>query len=578
MRKAITKGIAGLVGLSMLGLLFSTFVEADTIQMQDDFESYTDELILADTNCYTFANFPNAGSDDGTCNSSNWENDTGSIVADIDSGGNNWMRTVGDGDGLWRPNTQQTAQEMSITWRYKAASANNATDVWARYQTQYWLYAIQFDRSDNCIIAKRKIPTNTSASNEWGGVAAGFGAAIANKGVYYTLKVDADSPAYADSRCGVDGRTWAQSGFSSTVHDATLNGGTVYSYELTITTIAPTAPTCGKSFSCVQIQLFRDGVLAISWTDGNDGYNYLRTRTAQQDCDAGWFTTVTGYTADWCSPIYAAGKSGFRNDTSQVAWFDDVVMTEVTAGDPFDTTAPTPNPATFSSAPNNASASSVTMTATAGSDSTTPIEYFFNTSVCDSNQGTGDTASAWQQSNSYTDSGLQPNKCYGYTIQMRDSVTPTPNTGTASSRNTTYTSANTPNAPTVTAVTDTTITFTNGENSNPSSNPTTNFAVQVVNTTDSTWNNQYVDASGNPSATAVWRSDSAWDGTAINGLDPNTTYGIKAKARNNDSDETSFGGTTTQLTESSPPAPSVTGKGAINGGTVRLNSANLRIN
>jgi hypothetical protein len=95
--------------------------------------------------------------------------------------------TVGEGSGLWRINTTATAADPTVEWDFKAASANNATDVWLNYQTQYWLYVVQFDRSDNCIVAKRKIPTNTAASAEWGGVGVGHSVEIANKGIYYTV-------------------------------------------------------------------------------------------------------------------------------------------------------------------------------------------------------------------------------------------------------------------------------------------------------------------------------------------------------------------------------------------------------
>jgi hypothetical protein len=39
---------------------------------------------------------------------------------------------------------------------------------------------------------------------------------------------------------------------------------------------------------------------------------------------------------------------------------------------------------------------------------------------------------------------------------------------------------------------------------------------------------------------AVGLTDAQWDGLSINGLNNSTTYGWKVKARNEDSDETSF--------------------------------------
>ncbi len=313
-----------------LSFFFSTTSWGDSIVFLEDFESYNDETTLADTNCYTLIAFPGTGSgDDGNCTSDNWETDTGSIKADIDNGGNNWGRTVGDGGGLWRINTQQVATEAEITFDYKADQANNATDVWLRYQTQYWLYVIQFDREDNCIVAKRKVPTNTDASNEWGGdIIGGRGAEIANKGVYYVLRVDTG---FAGSSCNQDGRTWASQGLDNIVHDATLDAGTVYTFKATIETIPASTGSCGVAIDCAQLKLYRDDVLVLSWTDENDGWNSSKTTTVQADCDADYFTIVTGYQAAWCEPIYAAGKSGIRNDATQTVWIDDFSMVELGA-------------------------------------------------------------------------------------------------------------------------------------------------------------------------------------------------------------------------------------------------------
>jgi rhamnogalacturonan endolyase len=87
---------------------------------------------------------------------------------------------------------------------------------------------------------------------------------------------------------------------------------------------------------------------------------------------------------------------------------------------------PTPNPATFSSAP-RADGTAISMTATTGTDSHAVWYYFANT-----NFPGGSHDSGWQTSPSYTDSGLDEHTQYTYTVQMRDSAT-TPNVGTASS-------------------------------------------------------------------------------------------------------------------------------------------------
>ncbi len=91
-----------------------------------------------------------------------------------------------------------------------------------------------------------------------------------------------------------------------------------------------------------------------------------------------------------------------------------------------DTNAPVPNPATFSTPPEIYGSGALTMTATTGSGGGATVEYYFNETTGNS----GATASGWQSSPTYIDTGLAHNVSYTYTVQMRDSV---PNTGTASS-------------------------------------------------------------------------------------------------------------------------------------------------
>ena len=130
-----------------------------------------------------------------------------------------------------------------------------------------------------------------------------------------------------------------------------------------------------------------------------------------------------------------------------------------------DTSPPTPNPMTFATTPTNDSPTQISATSTTGSDATTPINYFFtlNNTNCGADAGTGGNSSSWQSGVAYSDSGLQPNKCYGYTITARDSVSPTPNTGSTSTASSTYSSANTPGTPILSGATASTLNLTNAE-------------------------------------------------------------------------------------------------------------------
>ena len=92
-----------------------------------------------------------------------------------------------------------------------------------------------------------------------------------------------------------------------------------------------------------------------------------------------------------------------------------------------DTTAPTPNPATFATTPYATGTDAIAMVATTGTDASGPVEYYFD----ETSGNPGATDSGWQTSPSYTDDGLTAGTQYTYTVQMRDSAA-TPNVGTAS--------------------------------------------------------------------------------------------------------------------------------------------------
>jgi hypothetical protein len=80
------------------------------------------------------------------------------------------------------------------------------------------------------------------------------------------------------------------------------------------------------------------------------------------------------------------------------------------------------------------------MTATTGSDATGPVQYFFD----ETSGNPGGTDSGWVTNPVYNDTGLSASTQYTYTVQMRDSVSPTPNVGTASSPASATTPASTP--------------------------------------------------------------------------------------------------------------------------------------
>ncbi len=81
-----------------------------------------------------------------------------------------------------------------------------------------------------------------------------------------------------------------------------------------------------------------------------------------------------------------------------------------------ETDPPTPDPATFSSAPAALSDTEITMTATTGTDATGPVEYYF----AETSGNPGGNDSGWVTNPVYNDTDLSQNTRYTYTVQMRD--------------------------------------------------------------------------------------------------------------------------------------------------------------
>ena len=198
--------------------------------------------------------------------------------------------------------------DAEFTWQYRSAAfgdgvyptnGGDAVDLWLRYQTQYNLYALQFDRNDGRIYVKRKIPYNPGTSNH---------------GNYYEIPLDATSPGY---RPGKRYTAWNELGLAPLLHDSY----TVYTFRATAISVA----------NGVQFRLWRDGVLVFSAIDdGASGIRYptsTTTATQQQDLASGLYndSSVPGWQPEWGRPIRTAGSTGFRADNVQ-AWFDNFTV------------------------------------------------------------------------------------------------------------------------------------------------------------------------------------------------------------------------------------------------------------
>jgi hypothetical protein len=155
----------------------------------------------------------------------------------------------------------------------------------------------------------------------------------------------------------------------------------------------------------------------------------------------------------------------------------------------------------------------------------------------------------------YFDQSLSPNVSYTRHVHSYDGS----NDSDASTQVSAYTLANTPDAPTLSNATTSSIKFVVNPNGNP---PATEFA--VFSSVDS----KYVQADGTLGASPVWQTYTNWggaSGTTITGLGPNIVNNIVVKARNGNNTETAFSATSSLDTlANTPSAPTLSNVGAIN--------------
>ncbi len=157
-----------------------------------------------------------------------------------------------------------------------------------------------------------------------------------------------------------------------------------------------------------------DGSIAMTASVATDisGVQYYFTCTAGGGNDSGWQDSRTyedtGLTPEtqYTYTVTARDKSANHNAT---AASDPASATT----DSPDLTVPTPNTMTWNTVPNARSSSVISMTATTASDSS-GVEYFFDCITA------GGHDSGWQDSASYTDTGLTPERLYSYTVTARD--------------------------------------------------------------------------------------------------------------------------------------------------------------
>lgn len=293
-----------------------TFTNAATL-FRDAFDCTAG--LITSTQYYNFASFPAGGTSKTDNPSKSWEMGTGFAVAT-----NEWLhfgtpRQVGKPEYVRFNSRRFDFGNVDIFWKYRSGpyggpdgyptnDASYAVDLWVRYQTQYNLYVIQFDRMDSRIYVKRKVP------------AAGWGGPndyLANEGVYYYIPMDSERPPGAAEYFS----TWERLGLTNLLHDT----NTVYDFQ---------ARVVNKTTNSVQIKLWRNGRLVGSWTDANNGLEPegSQTRTFADHLALGYYNSMTNWQEEWGHPITLPGATGFRADDIKV-WIDDFRVSTLLTND-----------------------------------------------------------------------------------------------------------------------------------------------------------------------------------------------------------------------------------------------------
>jgi predicted MPP superfamily phosphohydrolase len=151
---------------------------------------------------------------------------------------------------------------------------------------------------------------------------------------------------------------------------------------------------------------------ATTATDANTVQYFFHNLTVSGH-DSGWIDSTTwadtglNQSTTYSYQVKARDNSSTHNETAY-----STVESATTLADP-DHDAPAPNPMTWALEPNATGPRSIAMTATTASDPAGVRYYFINVTI-------PSHVSGWQDSATWTDTGLTPNRTYFYQIKARD--------------------------------------------------------------------------------------------------------------------------------------------------------------
>jgi hypothetical protein len=292
-----------------------------------------------------------------------------------------------------------------------------------------------------------------------------------------------------------------------------------------------------------------DTAISMTATTGSDAsgpveYFFDETSGGPGGSDSGWQTgtsyTDTGLTASTQYTYTVQMRDSIPNTGTASS------PANATTDPPPDTTPPTPDPMTWSALPSAGSDSAVSMTATTATDPA-GVEYYFT----ETSANPGGSDSGWQDSASYTDTGLTSETQYCYEVQARDKSIN--QNATAWSTNECATTQATPDT---TPPTPDPMTW----NSAPAAGGTDNISMTASTATDpSGVEYNFDETSGNPGGTdSGWQDSTSYTDT---GLSASTQYCYEVQARDKSVNQnatavsTNQCATTDALPDTTPPTP-----------------------
>jgi chitodextrinase len=242
---------------------------------------------------------------------------------------------------------------------------------------------------------------------------------------------DSSGPGYLVARDNIFDNCGATRETNGTVPEAS----TYYTYSLDAAADVPTIVVAGAGVGKISTSADSDpptpnpmtwataphatgpSSIAMIATTASDpsGVEYYFANVTDPTHDSGWRSspsfTDTGLApaTSYTYTVKARDMNLAQNTTAPS------VEQSATTGTP-DATPPTPDPMTWATVPHATGISSIAMTATTASDPS-GVEYSF-TNLTVSGHDSG-----WQDSPSYTDTGLTPGTSYSYTVKARDKST-----------------------------------------------------------------------------------------------------------------------------------------------------------